>query len=66
MREETTVLTSEEARRVIAYLCIKLSWESFDSFPEDMLDQAIKEVREGNAVFYDRFSKNLDISTNVD
>lgn len=45
MREETTILTSEEARRVIAYLCVELSREYYSAFPEDIFLDAVSAVR---------------------
>ena len=45
MREETTILSSEEARRVIAYLCMKLSREYYSAFPEEILIDAVNAVR---------------------
>ena len=45
MREETTILTPNEAKRVIAYLCVGLSREYYASFPEDIFLDAVETVR---------------------
>ena len=45
MCEGTTVLTPEEAERVIAYLCVGLSREYYSTFPEDIFLDAVETVR---------------------
>lgn len=55
-------LTSEEAKRVIACLCIELSGNYYAMFPEDILDKTVREIDSDNHQFYNRFSDIIEIS----
>lgn len=62
MSDYRITLSPEEAKKVIAYLCIEYSGGYYSMFPEDILDQAVREIRDENKSFYNRFRDVIDIS----